>query len=268
MGIPDYNGDFIAKFRQLQFEPIDLRRAESAQFMNRVDSKYIVPIQSLMHLLSSCQGQYYIVEINGQTVMQYTSEYYDTPAQSMYYDHHRRKPKRYKLRVRTYHSSGDQFLEIKLRTPSGKTKKKRVPFDGARGFNDEAVRFIEKNSLYQANQLIHTLSTDFYRITLVSPQFDERVTIDIDLKVSIPLGSAKEIMGIAIIELKREKAKSASLLGQFVRESGFRPSGFSKYSIGSALLHPNLKRNNFKKTILQLNRLAHEYDPSPFDYAK
>jgi hypothetical protein len=260
--------DFIAQFRQLRFEPIDLKRAESAQFMNRVDSKYMVPVQLLEKLLGSCQGQYYVVEINGQTVMRYTSDYYDTPDQSMYYDHHRRKPRRYKLRIRNYHASGDQFFEIKLKTPGGKTRKKRVPFNRDAGFNDETIQFIERNSPYRASQWMHKLTTDFYRITLVSPQFDERATIDIDLKVSIPLGSTKEIEGIAIIELKREKAKSASLLGQLIRESGFRPSGFSKYSIGSALLHPNLKRNNFKKTILQLNRLAHVHNPSPFDYAR
>ena len=239
----------------LNYKRISLEQAESAQLMNRIDSKYVLPLQKVLNILHNCKNHYNIVENNNQVLLNYFSEYYDTEDRLMYIDHHNRRPKRYKIRVRTYIASGDRFLEIKLKTPSGQTKKKRIAYIGNDGLKNEAIDFIDKYSPYHAENLIHTLTTQFYRITLVSKSYDERATLDINLLISTPKGEKKKFNNISIIEVKRDKAKNNSFLTQLLKVNSIRPSRFSKYSVGTAFLYPSFKINTFKEILLQINKI-------------
>ena len=44
-----------------------------------------------------------------------------------------------------------------------------------------------------------------------------------------------------------------------LRELRIKPSGFSKYCIGSALTNPNLKRNRFKPRFTKIEKLLNKY---------
>ena len=243
------------------FRAISLQEAEKAQLMQRVDSKYLIPISLSKEILRRVQKSYYIVDNNGQIVPEYISDYLDTPNFNMYCDHQNRRPKRYKIRIRQYCATGDSFLEIKIKTPSGKTVKKRIPATSDTIKQSDIAEFVTSKSPYRIDQLVKTIETRFNRLTLVAKDYNERVTFDFNLLLAIPGSNSKELHDdICVMEIKRSKLKSNSEIALILKEMGFRPRGFSKYSIGCALLYPSIKSNNFKKTILYLKKIKHEYD--------
>ena len=63
-----------------------------------------------------------------------------------------------------------------------------------------------------------------------------------------------DLTGLFIIELKRDGLQPSPILGM-LRDLRIKPSGFSKYCMGSALTNPDLKRNNFKERLRLVERL-------------
>lgn len=242
------------------FTRISLQESEKAQLMQRIDSKFIITVKVAKNLLQNVAKNYYVVDNNGQVIPEYISDYYDTPGFKMYLDHQNRRPKRYKIRVRNYCASGDSFLEIKIRVPSGKTIKKRIPATNEEINKTNVSDFINNKSPYSLGDLSQTLETRFNRLTLVSKDFDERITFDFNLLLTIPNSDDyKEFSNICIVEVKRSKQKSNSEISLLLKRFGIRPMGFSKYSIGCALLYPTIKSNSFKKTFLHIKKLQNEY---------
>ncbi|MEW5846647.1 MAG: polyphosphate polymerase domain-containing protein [Bacteroidota bacterium] len=242
--------------RSLNFKCIGLNDVGKAQFMRRIDSKYLIPVQRATEFLSSLKQHYYIVENNSLLMPEYFSEYFDTNDLSMYLAHHNKRPKRYKVRVRHYMASGDAFLEVKARTPSGETLKKRIEIHN-NTLNSPAVdTFIKKTVPYRLDELTKTLETIFNRITLVSFDFNERVTMDFNILLKNS-SQTINLSSICVIESKRDKYHSSSHLINLLKHSGFRQNSFSKYSIGCALIY-NVKANNFKPLIHQLNQYKNE----------
>ena len=45
------------------FEPISLAQMESVKLMNRIDTKYAVPMSVLPHILEAAQADYFVQEI-------------------------------------------------------------------------------------------------------------------------------------------------------------------------------------------------------------
>lgn len=242
------------------FQRISLQDAEKAQLMQRVDSKYIIRFEVCKAILEKVNYSYFIVDNNGYVIPEYISDYYDTPDFNMYLDHQNKRPKRYKIRVRNYRATGDSFLEIKIKVPSGKTIKKRIEAHSTELNQASVAEFIASKSPYIVSNLIKTLETRFDRLTLVAKDYNERITFDFNLALKLPQTEEKELFEeICIVEVKRSRQKSNSEISLLLKGMGIRPNSFSKYSIGCALLYPNIKHNNFKKTILYLNKLKNEH---------
>lgn len=238
---------------------IGLSDVGDAQFMRRVDNKYIIPASEALELLTNIKEHYYIVENNGFLIPEYLSEYFDTQEMTMYLDHHNQRGKRYKIRIRQYAASGDTFLEVKLRIPSGETLKKRIELDNPSIHNPVVREFIESKSPYMADTLQKIMITRFNRITLVANGYNERVTMDFNINLqSATKHTSVNLFETCIVESKRNKYSPGSKISEFLKHKGYRSSGFSKYSIGCALLHDDLKKNNFKAIIHQLKKQYHE----------
>ena len=65
----------------------------------------------------------------------------------------------------------------------------------------------------------------------------------------------KKLDNICIIEIKREKGNRKSEILSILKLKRIRPTRFSKYTIGSCILNPNLKYNNFKRKLLFINKI-------------
>lgn len=234
------------------------------KLMNRIDTKYVVPLHELPVLLKKAQDEYFVQDIDGVRLAIYDTVYYDTEDLDMYIRHHDRQLVRQKIRVRRYVDSDLTFLEVKRKNNKGRTKKKRVTVPGfdisadtvGHGKEDVSVAdFVAKKSRYTWECISPKLRTSFRRITLVNKQKTERLTIDLSVEWdNIATGRSKCYKDLVIIELKRD-GNVPSPMQRVMLDERVRPLKISKYCIGTALTTPDVKRNRFKAKIRKIERL-------------
>ena len=235
--------------------------------MNRIDTKFAVPLSVLPAILQAAQADYFAQEIDGRRIATYDTMYYDTDTLDMYIRHHDRQLVRQKIRVRQYVDSHLTFLEIKRKNNKGRTKKKRISVPGfairantvGHGKQDVKVAdFIEQKSRYHWQEITPHLRTTFRRITLVNRAKTERLTIDMDLVwENVVSGLTMTYPNLVIIELKRD-GNQPSKMTHIMQDLRIHPLKISKYCIGTALTSPDLKQNRFKKKIRSIEKmLAH-----------
>ncbi|MFN0096376.1 MAG: VTC domain-containing protein [Dehalococcoidia bacterium] len=235
-----------------RFDAISLTDAAGAALQDRRDRKYVVAAAALPELLAGLESSYRALEVCGERAQRYRTLYFDTTELGSYFDHHRDKPARFKVRRREYVSSGVAFLEVKRRTPAGRTVKSRIascwqpalPADEAEWLRDDRQL---------SGSFSPQLANRFTRLTLVSSARPERVTVDAAISF-LRCGERVDLVGAAIVEVKDEGSGSESRVAARLRAAAQRPAGFSKYCTGLALLEPQLKRNAFKA---HLRRLPH-----------
>ena len=253
-----------------QFEPISLAQMESVKLMNRIDTKYAVPLSLLPAILEAAMADYYVQEIDGKRIATYDTMYYDTESLDMYIRHHDRQLVRQKIRVRQYVDSNLTFLEIKRKNNKGRTKKKRIVVPDfaitaetpsvlkhKRRADEEVTveSFINTKSRYRWSDISPHLWTKFQRITLVNKAKTERLTIDMNLVwENVISGESKTFPELVIIELKRD-GNVPSRMTDIMLSLRVKPLKISKYCIGTALTTPGLKRNRFKKKIRSIVKL-------------
>ena len=251
------------------FQPISLDEMSGIKLMNRTDTKFVTTVDQLKLLLMMAKDDYRIQENEGVRNANYYTAYFDTPDNNMYIVHQNGHAGRQKLRIRSYVDSGLNFLEVKTKNNHGRTKKKRVDMVGFDPLHpDHGIRFQRQDAQYRAYDdflrkhlrydpatLSEQMENHFHRITLVNKAKTERLTIDTDLCFhNLVTGRDVDLTGLAIIELKRDGLQPSPILGM-LRELRIKPSGFSKYCMGSALTNPSLKRNNFKERLHMVARM-------------
>ena len=251
------------------YDPITLDEMSGIKLMNRTDTKFVTTVDRLKLLLMLAHDDYRAQEIEGKRNAAYYTAYFDTPDNNMYIVHQNGHTGRQKLRIRCYVDSGLNYLEVKTKNNHGRTKKKRVDMVGFDPLHpDYGIRFMRQDEQYRAYDdflrkhlrydpaiLSEHMENNFHRITLVNKAKTERLTIDTDLRFhNLKTGLNADLTGLAIIELKRDGLQHSPVL-EMLRELRIKPSGFSKYCMGSALTNPSLKRNNFKERLHMVERL-------------
>jgi len=248
------------------FESITLDEMDNVRLMNRTDTKYIFPVKDLSEILKDLSDHYRALQIESDRSCDYKTVYFDTQELKFYTQHHNGKLNRHKVRFRKYGNSDVCYLEIKFKNNKGRTIKNRVKKSAMQSeLSDKAKLFIEKYVPVNAKSLQAKLWNSFTRLTLVGKQFNERITIDINLnferdskKVSLP--------ELAIVEVKQSKYNVASPFIQVMRKCKIRPMRFSKYCVGSLLLDSSIKHNllteeikynRFKPRILTINKIQY-----------
>lgn len=234
-----------------EFAPISLAEMDSVKLMNRIDTKYVVPLEQLSSILEKAKEEYFAQEINTKRIATYDTMYYDTEDLDMYIRHHDRQLVRQKIRIREYVDSHLNFLEIKRKNNKGRTKKKRIPLEqpNIANVSDEIKDFIAAKSRYTYNEISPKLRTAFHRITLVNKAKTERLTIDLDLVFENQVTSIRKTYPtLVIVELKRDGDVPSPMLS-IMRSERVKPFKVSKYCIGTALTTPMTKINRFKKKI-------------------
>ena len=254
------SGNDIAKILN-QFEGISLEEVNRASLMRRKDKKYLFGIRHLPELLTLVSKDYRVLEIDGSRSQHYHTRYFDTDGREMYHKHHRGLANRHKVRIRRYGSGSLHFLEVKKKNAKGVTTKKRVKTNSMEhSILLKEEEFLTSVSPYAGSGIDPALENTFNRITLVSHAQGERVTLDYELHFAgTESGQELDLPGIAIAEIKYENQLSGSSLHAALRKLRIKPSRFSKYAIGMALLHSGLKQNRFKGRVRKVNQLNMEY---------
>lgn len=239
------------------FSPISLEEMSTIRLMNRTDTKYIVSQSGLMDILQRANPYYRVQEVEGERDIAYHTTYLDTPDYAMYMAHQNGRVIREKIRVRTYVSSGLTFLEVKNKNNKGRTDKKRIRVQGVDTLHmDGGEEFLHNHAWYELSVLQFLLENHFHRITLVNKAMTERLTIDTDVRFRHLLtGREAKLDNLAIIELKRD-GRTGSPISEILHELHVRPSGISKYCVGTALTAGGVKYNRFKPKLRLAQKIA------------
>ena len=238
-----------------KFSPINLEELGVAALLNRVETKYIFHQDQLDQVLSCLQDQYRILEINHLRANQYQTLYFDTVDFHFYQRHQAGAQQRWKVRSRTYLDSERTFLEVKYKNNKKRTHKQRIPANSLLDMlHPSSDPFLLANAPCRRADLQPSLETTYTRSTLVNLNGQERVTIDLNLQFANGISSI-DLSGLVIVEVKQAHFMPQSLFMKKLIKSGIRPTRFSKYCIGTALLNPWIKQNRFKSILLTINKL-------------
>ena len=231
--------------------------------MDRVDSKFLLPMDQLLRTLHSSIDNYSVLEIQDKSIFHYRNIYFDNNELAFYKQHHNRKLNRNKVRHRNYTDSNISFLEVKFKNNKGRTIKTRQSVD-----NDPCIAldsgdlFLKQQGISSPEQLKPSQLCTYDRISLANNELSERITIDLNLSFTNQIGvdrdnnQAFRLSSYAIAELKQNKLNRSSPFFQLMRELGIRPQGFSKYCMGVSLSNDQVKTNRFKSNLLQLQKGA------------
>jgi len=237
------------------FQEISLGQMEDVRFMNRIDRKFCMGRERLPELLDRVREDYYILTINNNKKQAYNNIYLDSHNNMMYNDHVRGKLNRYKVRFRKYELSGDTFLEVKHKIPTGKTFKKRIECDGIRELSSDSLSvFLDSNLPSGYNDLRPVLINRFTRITLVNKEFNERCTIDVDISYE-KNGNVRVLKNFVVVEVKSDLNGIKTPLVKALREMRIRPTSFSKYCFGRTWIDSTVKSNAYRPKLREIIKL-------------
>lgn len=238
-----------------QFEPISLAEMQGVALLDRVDTKYVMGVSQLLAALRAITPYYRVLCINGECVNRYQTLYFDTHGFDLYSLHHNGVSTRYKVRERKYVDSDLSFLEVKHRTNRDRTVKTRIQIpDVATALTGPAHDFVDRLTPFDGDVLEPKLWNDYWRITLVSKARTERLTLDLNLSFYHD-EAASTLPGVAIAEVKQDRVSLDSEFIQQMRHIGVRSGGISKYCAGVALLYDNVKSNNFKPRLREVEKV-------------
>lgn len=243
------------------FEPHSLIQQSSAALMNRIDSKYLLPITLFNPLMKAIAADYSILNAHGRQIFSYQTTYFDDEKRQFYLDHHNGKLNRYKVRFRRYVESDMGFMEVKFKNNQKRTIKQRIPMDCTLP-NQVRMNDFVKDTLGYSVTLETVLFVNYQRITLLNKSNLERITIDLNLSFRNAINQAQSIHEKTfIIEIKQDRKPFPSSCRNFIKHHGYQEINFSKYCMGSVLTNnitegsSPLKSNRFKPILHQLKKL-------------
>jgi len=247
------------------FSTHGLSDLSNSSLMDRVDSKFLIPINELINVINGCKNDYSVLKIAGRTKFQYNNLYFDSPNLDFYHHHHNQKLNRYKVRHRQYADVGSNYLEIKFKSNKGRTIKNRcLTTENALTALASNYSFIQDHGLINSKQLLPSQFCCYQRISLANKVCNERITLDLDINFSNALHQqggenlpSYKLSNFFIAELKQEKLNRQSPFFRLMRKMSLRPKGFSKYCMGVSLTNnQQIKSNRFKANLVKLERGA------------
>lgn len=238
-----------------EFDPISLKEMDAVALLNRTDVKFVMPARQLLDVLARLEADYRMLAINGQRLNHYRTLYFDTPDFGLYHAHVNGRAERYKVRSREYTDSHLSFLEVKHKTRKDRTIKERLSTaQPMMQMTSETTNWLREVSPLEGDTLEPKLWNTFTRITLVSKQYCERLTLDVDLTFYAADKMAR-LDGLAVAEVKMDSSNPASPFLAQMRAQRIRPQGFSKYTVGVAMLYDQVKKNALKPKLLWVGKM-------------
>ncbi len=239
---------------------ISLSQVLTADCLDRIDTKFLMPIGLVPDLLQRCAPEYQVLEVNQKRLCRYRTQYFDTAELLLYHSHHAGRTPRHKVRVRTYLETNQEYLEVKLKTNKGRTRKSRVRLRNAAAIPFERLHgqdFFGVAAVVSPVQLRQVVTVTYTRITLVSATALERVTLDLGLEFSSEAGS-QSYPGLVIAELKQARNGRSCFQGT-MKAMGVRNTTVSKYCLGVISLYEQVKKNRYKRILYRIQRMGEHH---------
>ena len=229
--------DRLARFRGVSLEQLDDRAA----LLRRVDRKYALESERFLELLELLRDDHEVLEIDGQRSFAYRSVYFDASDLRCFWDHVLGRVPRFKVRTRLYRDTGRCVFEVKLKRNDEETDKRPIeqPAERSEQLTEAATRCLgealSNSGLRAPAELAPTLYTSFRRITFAASQSAERLTCDLDVRLSSRDGKTATLAdSVVLVETKadREEGSVNRVLGRM----GVDEISVSKYRVGMSLV--------------------------------
>jgi hypothetical protein len=242
-----------------QFDQHGLDDLKNAKLMDRVDTKFLIPMDMLDELLSGIKSHYSVLEINGKRVFTYQNTYFDTTDMEFYHHHHQGKLNRYKVRHRHYADSNLGFLEVKFKNNKGRTIKTRIKSSNPSIEGEQEQAFLSRYFDKESTALTPSQSGSYERMAFANEKTGERLTLDFNLSFKMLDGGERvSLNDFFVAELKQNTYNLRSPFSLEMSRRGIRSNNFSKYCMGCAISNSRMKQNKFKAVILSVNKLVKE----------
>lgn len=240
-----------------RYQPISLDEMETVALQNRVDIKYVMPLNVMQNTLSALVNEYRILVVKDKPFNHHRTLYFDTPGFAFFNMHVNGQAERYKVRSREYLDTRSNFLEVKHKTRKNRTVKKRLATRlPLLNLNGEASQWVDGIIPQETGILEPKICNTFTRITLVSLERCERVTIDMNIAF-YNANHLSLLEGVAVAEVKMDRQDLDSAFKRLMHEQHVHTHKFSKYCIGASLLYESLKKNSLKESLLFINKTTH-----------
>ena len=239
------------------FETITLEEMDRVKLMDRTDQKFNFNISQLPALLAEVRDVYRVLEVSGTKMSRYETLYYDTPEFDLFRNHHNGRTNRYKIRLRRYVESDLNFFEVKFKNNKGRTIKQRVHKPELNPvISGTSGELLTSTSGMEPGHIEPKLWVNYNRVTLVNKFEEERITIDLDLEVKNEDGVA-DFSGLVIVEAKQNKPTDTPFV-KLLKKLHIREGGTSKYCLAVSKLIPDIKKNNFKPALINIQKIIND----------
>ena len=249
------------------FSAINLTELNAtASYLKRIDRKFLLTEKKFLKVLEDLSYDFRALEIQDKRVFLYDNVYMDTPEYLFYEQHQSGLKNRTKIRTRHYTDAGDlAFFEYKQKE-NGITKKFRYQFPASEHgtMTKGKKRFFDGvfQSMYgeKAPDISPAIRTNYNRLTLVSKDWNERLTIDFNIMTEdLRTKKAKKtkLKNLVIIESKSlsKDCLSCKLLS---KHNIAQAKSCSKYSLGVIYSGLAEKWSHFQTTLTAIGEIRLE----------
>jgi len=234
-----------------------------ASYLKRIDTKFLLNWKQFADVLIDLKKDFQVLEIKGKKIFSYDNVYMDSEDYMFYNQHQNREKTRTKIRTRYYVDSNLAFFEFKQKN-NWITSKYRYEFPAEEhGFMTKGKkRFFEWvwQSTYEgakAPKITPSIKTTYKRITLVSKDASERLTIDFDIKtLDLRWDNTSEVnlKNLVIIESKTLKKWCESC--KIMKTHNIQKSkSCSKYSLWVVYSWLAKRYDTFKETMEEIKSI-------------
>jgi hypothetical protein len=244
------NEPMVRRLRLRTLQPVGLETLiEHAALMQRVDRKYIAPVDAVRDLVKTVRDTHQVLCINDRRYTTYRTLYFDTDNFTSARDHIQGRRQRWKVRTRLYVEDELHRVEVKTKDNRGNTVKVMGISDpdyyGSLIGNDRSfvASYLSDFPQIDVQGLAPTAEVRYRRATLTDLAAGTRVTIDWGLSMHLESGDVWLDDRFAMVETKGPV--SLSRVDKALHELGVRPRRFSKYVAAASTLTDGIPSNGF-----------------------
>lgn len=230
---------------------------ESRDLLRRVDTKFVASRAAARAVLAQLVGDYAALTVPTGNLATYRSLYFDTDDLRCFHDHRRGRRLRHKIRIRHYPDRQLSFLEVKTKRNEAVTDKHRraLPFR-EEWLGAAELAFLRERIELPVEALRPVLRVDFQRLSLVGVHGPERVTIDLGLEAEALDGARWSFGDLVVIEVKQAPFCVRTPVMRAIAGVGLRERSMSKYTIATALMRPELRKNRLLPAVRAIERMS------------
>lgn len=256
-------GKILKKFNSLKLSELN----EKSSFLKRIDRKYLLTYEQFLDILADLKDDFRVLEIDKKKVFNYDNVYMDTQDYLFYNQHQKKLKSRTKIRTRYYVDSNLAFFEFKQKR-NWVTSKYRYEFPAEEhGFMTKwKKRFFDwvwqavYNWKTKTPSISPAIKTNYKRITLVSKTWDERMTVDFNIKALDLRKSKSKIVDLKnLIIIESKSLKKECIATKIMQEKNIEEANScSKYSLWVVYSGLAEKFDTFKNTMQKIKEIRME----------